>query len=197
MKKLLSILMTVAILFSLSPTQTAKAAVKISKSKATMEVDSTLTLKISGTSSKVSWSTDKKSVATVNNKGTVTAIKSGSAKIIATVGGSKYSCSIKVVDSNKKVNELELSTGEYIIGEDIPAGKYNLKGISGYGFVYVYKNEKEYTNDSYPDNLINMCGGETVETLSNMYSETYSNLNLKSKQYLVIKGAIKIQFTNK
>ena len=197
MKKLLSILMTIAILFTLVPTQTAKAAVKISKSKATMEVDSTLTLKISGTNSKVSWSTDKKSVATVNNKGTVTAIKSGSATITASVEGNKYSCDVNVVDSNKKVIEFELTAGEYIVGDDIPTGKYNLKGKDGWGFVFVYKNEKDYENDKLYNKSINMCGGEYVKSLSGMYSETYSKLNLKSKQYLVVEGTINVQFKSK
>jgi len=77
------------------------AAVKLNKSKATMEVDSTIKLKISGTTSTISWKTSKKSVATVTSGGTVTAKAEGNATIAATVKGKKYSCKITVVDNGE------------------------------------------------------------------------------------------------
>lgn len=81
---------------------TAQAAtIKLSKKKAVMEVDSTLKLKITGTKANVTWTTSKKSVATVSNAGTVTAKAEGKATITATVNSKKYSCKVTVVDSNK------------------------------------------------------------------------------------------------
>lgn len=53
-------------------------------------------LKLTGTKQKVTWSSDKKSIATVSNKGVVIAKKTGTAKITAKVGGKDYSCKIKV-----------------------------------------------------------------------------------------------------
>lgn len=83
------------------PPEMSEAAVKISKKKATMEVDSVLTLKISGTDSKVAWKTSNKKIATVK-KGKVTAKAEGTATITATVDSKKYTCNVTVVDSNKE-----------------------------------------------------------------------------------------------
>ena len=69
---------------------TASAAVKINKAKATIEVDSTLKLKVSGTSKNTTWKTSKKSVATVSKLGTVTAKSEGQTTITATVGSKNY-----------------------------------------------------------------------------------------------------------
>ncbi len=102
MKKFLSLLMTIIILFSLTPALSADAAtIKISKEKATMEVDSTLKLKVIGASGKVTWKTDEKAVATVTSTGTITAKEEGNAIITATVGDTEYTCAVTVVNSNK------------------------------------------------------------------------------------------------
>lgn len=83
--------------------QTAEAAIKISKTKAIMEVDSTLKLKVTGTNRKIKWKSSKKSVATVNGSGLVTAKSEGKAKITATIGKKTYTCEVTVVDSNKSM----------------------------------------------------------------------------------------------
>jgi hypothetical protein len=101
MKKLLSVLLVMVLSFTFLTPQPASAAVKISKTKATMEVDSTLKLSLSGIKTTPTWKTSKKAVATVDKTGLVTAESEGTAKITATAGGIKYSCSVKVVDSNK------------------------------------------------------------------------------------------------
>lgn len=104
MKKYLSLLLTLALIFSLAGSaQTVSAAtIKISKTKATMEVDSTLKLSVTGTKSKVAWKTSKSAVATVSSSGVVTAKKEGSATITATVSGKKYTCDVTVVNNNKE-----------------------------------------------------------------------------------------------
>lgn len=112
MKKFVSIVLILLLCTTFIRPQTAEAAVKISKAKATMEVDSTLKLKVSGTKSKVKWKTSKKAVATVNSSGTVTAKSEGQATITATVGGKKYTCAVRVVDSNKPVAKKTYKLGE-------------------------------------------------------------------------------------
>lgn len=76
------------------------ATVKISKSKVTMEIATTTTLKVTGTKSKVTWKTSDKKVASVNSKGVVTAQSVGTAKITATVSKKKYTCTVTVIDSD-------------------------------------------------------------------------------------------------
>lgn len=66
---------------SSSVTVEAATKVKLNKKKATLYVGKTLKLKVKGTSEKVEWSSNKKSVATVSAKGKV------KATITATVGG--------------------------------------------------------------------------------------------------------------
>lgn len=104
MKKLITLILSVALCVTFISPNTAEAAVKISKAKATMEVDSTLKLKVSGTKSKITWKTSKKTIATVNSSGIVTAKSAGQATITATVGSKKYTCKITVVDSNTTVD---------------------------------------------------------------------------------------------
>lgn len=106
MKKLFSIFLVIIMITLLSVPELAEATtVKINKTKAVLEVDATLKLKIAGTDSKVTWSTSKKSAATVNTSGVVTAKAEGTATITATVNNKKYTCTVTVVDSNKVVKK--------------------------------------------------------------------------------------------
>lgn len=101
MKKLLSLFFALILILILIVPQPVMAAVKISKTKAVLEVDATLKLKITGTDDTVTWLSSSKSVATVSKTGTVTAKAEGQATITAKVGKSKHICVVDVVDSNK------------------------------------------------------------------------------------------------
>lgn len=70
--------------------------VKISKNKAGLYVGETLTLRIVGVSSTITWASSNKKVATVNTKGLVTALKPGTATVTGTVNKNKYSCKVTV-----------------------------------------------------------------------------------------------------
>lgn len=136
MKKVLSMLMTFIILFSMALPANAEAAVKISKTSLTLTVGNSATLKITGTTKEVKWSTSKKSVATVS-KGKVTAKKAGSATITGTVEGKKYTCKVKVVD--KKTSSAEsisdvvdfLKGKGYIKGNETKMDASMIGGLSG------------------------------------------------------------------
>lgn len=71
-------------------------APSINKKKYTIKKGKTYTLKIKGTTQKITWSSNNKKVASVNSKGKVKAKKKGTATITAKVGKSKYKCKIKV-----------------------------------------------------------------------------------------------------
>ncbi len=120
MKKLLSMLMIISILFTLAPTQTAEAAIKLNKTSITLETGNTETLKITGTTKKASWSSSKKSVATVSSKGVVTAKSAGSATITAKLSGKKYSCKVNVKESfNAKDALKNIKTTETVTDKGI------------------------------------------------------------------------------
>jgi hypothetical protein len=91
----------IAILTSVIPAQIASAAVKLNKSKLTLDVGDSFKLKLSESIQGIKWSTNDKAVATVS-KGTVEAVAGGSAVITATVGKKQYKCSVTVKD--KKVD---------------------------------------------------------------------------------------------
>ncbi len=74
----------------------AKAKIKLNVTKKTIDKGKTYTLKVSGTSKKVKWSSSNKSVATVSSKGKVTAKKAGTATISAKVDGKTLKCKITV-----------------------------------------------------------------------------------------------------
>lgn len=68
-------------------------------------------LKVTGTTRNVSWSSSAPRIATVNSKGKITAVRSGSAIITAKINGVRYSC--KVTVSVPKTNYVWIcSTGK-------------------------------------------------------------------------------------
>lgn len=82
------------------PTTTAQAAtIKISNKTLSLSVDDTKTLTITGTTKKVTWTSDNKTVATVSSKGKVTAKSAGEATITATVNKKVLTCKVTVVDA--------------------------------------------------------------------------------------------------
>lgn len=109
-RKWLSVVLMVLLLFSLVvPDRTLAATkLKLSKAKATMEVDSMLTLKLGDVAAAdVKWSSSARKVATVSAKGTVTAKGEGTATIKAKYDDKTYTCKVTVVDSNKVENKIE------------------------------------------------------------------------------------------
>jgi uncharacterized repeat protein (TIGR02543 family) len=74
----------------------AASKVSLNKTKATIVVGETISLKITGTTSSVTWKSSDSKVAKVSSAGKVTGVKAGSAAITATVENKKYTCNITV-----------------------------------------------------------------------------------------------------
>lgn len=79
----------------------AKSALRLNRKKATLTVGSSLRLTVKGTKKKVKWTTSRKKIATVTQKGKVTAKKQGTAKITAKVSKKKLVCKITVTKPKK------------------------------------------------------------------------------------------------
>ena len=77
-------------------------SLKINKESATIDIEETVQLKVTGTSAEVSWSTSSKSIATVSSTGKVKGKNAGVAVITAAAGGKSASCVVTVTDEGTK-----------------------------------------------------------------------------------------------
>lgn len=126
----ISVFMAVLLIFTpvslpvIQTTAVAQAAtIKLNKGAATLYVGNTLTLSISGTKSTVKWSSSSEKVAKVSSKGIVTAMKKGTATITATVGKSKYKCTVTVKTPYISTKSVTLNQGD--------TKKLSITGASG------------------------------------------------------------------
>lgn len=94
-KKIVSIVLILALAVMMMPVN-ANAAVKLNTTKKTIEVGQSVTLKVTGTTQKVTWKSSNKKVATVTQKGKVTGKQEGKATISAKVGKKTLKCKITV-----------------------------------------------------------------------------------------------------
>ena len=114
LKKALSIILVFAIVLTLTPMQAnAAKKAKLNKSKLSLYVGKSYTLKLKNNKKKIKWSSSKKKVATVSSKGKVKAKKKGSCKITAKVGKKKYVCKVKVKKANKRSSNITPSPTNY------------------------------------------------------------------------------------
>ena len=111
---LFSVLMLALTLSVMNP-MTVQAAVKLNKTETTVKVGKTTKLKVKGTKgAKVKWSSSKKKIATVSNKGVVTGKKPGKTTINAKVGGKTYKCQLSVLCKRHKYVETTVpATSEH------------------------------------------------------------------------------------
>ncbi|MHB8061131.1 MAG: Ig-like domain-containing protein, partial [Ruminiclostridium sp.] len=85
---------------------------KISISKVSASIERGGTLKLSATTSNnsaITWKSSKKSIATIDEHGTVTGIKPGETILTATADGSNATCKIKVKSPTIKLNKTSIT----------------------------------------------------------------------------------------
>lgn len=99
------ILILTLFLPSVTPfSMTAKAAVKLNTKKKNISVGETYQLTVKGTTKKIKWSSSNSAIVKVNQKGKITAKKSGTATITAKIGSKKLKCTVNV----KSVSETDI-----------------------------------------------------------------------------------------
>ncbi len=99
--KKINLLLILVMVLSLVLTSTvfaSAATVKLSKTKLRLGIGDTYYLNAIGAYSKTKWSSSKKSIATVNKYGKVTAKKVGKATITCKTKGKKYKCKLTVIN---------------------------------------------------------------------------------------------------
>jgi len=158
----------------------AKAAtVKINKSKLAMEIGKKATVKISGTKSKISWTSNKKAIATVTSKGVVTAISAGTVQITATVNKKKHTCTVTVnqpanpYQTNANFEEVQIGGLSVVVPsiydvavEEIEEGCYyaKMKLPNSRSSIIVLANKTGEVANSYED-VAEYFGAVSEETM--------------------------------
>lgn len=89
---------------------TKSTAISLNTASTYLTKGETTTLKISGTSKKITWTSLNKNIATVTNSGKVTAVGYGSAFINASVNNKSYKCKIIVINPAKIAFEPAYTT---------------------------------------------------------------------------------------
>ena len=121
------------------------AKTKLNKTSLTLEEGEAATLKVTGSKKTIKWSSSDKKIATVTNKGKVTAKKAGNCKIIAKSGSKRYICKLKVIKKDNKpvtdTTEKDTADTEKIIIKELII-KENNKEI--YGKIYYPEKEGKY-----------------------------------------------------
>lgn len=104
-------LLSLMLLLSILPAAQVNAAgnkLKLSQTRITLTVGKTKKLTVKGATKKqqkkIIWSSSKKTVATVNNSGSVKAKKAGKTNIIAKIGKKKLSCTVIVKKGSRSTS---------------------------------------------------------------------------------------------
>ncbi len=122
---LFALIFTIADIPAISSPATAQAAtLKISKKTLVLEVGKSKMLKVPGTKSAIKWSSSDTSVATVTNKGKVTGVSKGIAKITAAIAGKKLTCDVTVTlnpylaGAPFKAQEVQILNVDFVMPAD-------------------------------------------------------------------------------
>lgn len=100
----------------------------LNKKKVTLQVGSSVRLKVKGTKKKVTWSSNKKAVATVTAQGKVTGRKQGTAKITAKVTGKKLTCTVRVKSGGTEDTDSSASKSYTFRSEELLNQHYEKHG---------------------------------------------------------------------
>lgn len=93
----------------------------------------------------------------------------------------------KTKKKEKEFMATVLGAGKYVFGEDIPMGKYNLKALSGEGYLIIQKSAED-SDGRIQEQLENFGMGKYC-------AKTYYGLSLPSGFYFQISGNIRFEIT--
>lgn len=97
------VLLLLLVVLLMMPVSVSAASVKLNKKKLSLMKGKTSILVLMNRSDEVTWTSSKKSVATVDQNGVVKAKKKGTATITAKSNGKKYTCKVTVKQPVTKV----------------------------------------------------------------------------------------------
>lgn len=152
----------------------AESDIKLNVTEAMLAKGDSFTLKVTGSSKTVKWSSSKKNVATVKN-GVVNAKKTGTTYITAKIGKKKYKCKV-TVKSKKYINNKVVSiynwACEYIWNK-------------GFCDIYHYVEDGTDSGGEKMDIEITVANLKKALKKKNQYNNFMSNL--QGKKYKKVK----------
>lgn len=185
---------------------------KLNSSKVTLNPGKSYTLKLNGTKAAPTWKSSNSKIVSVNKKGRITAKKTGTAKITATLSGKKFVCTVTVkkasASSNKtvqnytKVKNYINKNGRYsedgskyiemsIDADTTAVLSYDPKG-NKLDMGLTLRVEKENIVSTV-DVIVNCAKPDTAKVYSGIFSggvELYTTANMKTSTYTGKKNII-------
>jgi len=160
-KKIPLLLIFVLITILFAPLKKVDAAsVKLNATKKTLYIDSSYTLKVSGTQKKVMWKSSNSKIASVSKTGVVKAVKSGKVTITATIGAGsnniKLTCNITV--------KSRLSTSLKGKALNCPLDEFQEILIT-----FVKPKDGEYLTATFDSEYIDIEFGESEDNVTPLY----------------------------
>ncbi|MDD6037203.1 MAG: Ig-like domain-containing protein [bacterium] len=187
MKAVLALALAVALVSPVAavstPVTVAQAAtktVKLSAAKKTLNVGKSFTLKLKNASGKVTWKSNKKSVATVTSKGKVKAVASGTAKITATNKKKTYTCVVTVKNPKITTGMKDIQVGPVNVCYPKSWKKVVASEEGTYAFM-AYDGKEEDGSDAVNQLLLTIAAsdGTTAAEYCSMYTDLFT------KEYLL------------
>ena len=143
-KSIMGLVLALAVVLSVCPVRTqAASAIKLNKTKLTMYVGDTYTLKLKKAKGTVTWTSADEDVATVSSKGVVKAVGKGTVKINASCKNKNYKCTVTVKEAGLNYTELNMTVGDPGVTLKLEGGKIDtfesdneeVASVSGKGVV--------------------------------------------------------------
>lgn len=106
------LLVAAVIIMGCLPYQAEAVTVQLNRSKVTVYIGKSTTLKIKGTKKKVRWISSNKKIAVISKDGRVTGKKPGKVIITAKINSKKYTCTVLVKRPQLSCNEKTLRVGQ-------------------------------------------------------------------------------------
>ncbi len=196
MRKLRTKVMTIALAFALGVTAPAAlpsmnttsvasaATVKLSQTKVSLKVGQTKQLKLTGTKKTITWSSSKKSVATVSKSGKVTAKAAGTATITAKSSGKKYTCKVTVTDKKADNKTCTYKVLTFKIPNNIITEETNVQGIEV--CLVSSQNSKELSNIA----ILDVQNYEGLNVSYDMWADLIKENLSKESQDKQLKGLL-------
>ena len=107
---------------------------------------------------------------------------------LAACGGGSDGGNADKPDTSTEAYSVQLTSGNYTAGIDIPIGVYNVTAVSGSGNVS--------SSNMYEGGINSAMGAEDVDDPYDMYEQTFSNLDMAKDVVLSVSGGVTIELTS-